>query len=259
MNSVMDDNRMLTLASNERIPLLPHMRMIFEIRDLKHATPATVSRAGILYISTDEGTQWKSLINSWILKKEIPDDTASLLRSFFDKYISKTLLWMMINTKSVVPVEDMNRVQNLLNMLDGCLHDENTNKPEALETAFVYCAVWALGSTLTLSDDGTDYRKLFSEWWRGEFKDVKFPSRDTVFDYWLDPEVNSFDSWTKSPFFYSVNFDSSKVSMTQVTVPTPETCSVAYWMDMLVKSRKPIMLAGPAGTVSIIIVVFLIV
>mmetsp|Transcript_17542 Transcript_17542/g.38350 ORF Transcript_17542/g.38350 Transcript_17542/m.38350 type:complete len:153 (-) Transcript_17542:2143-2601(-) len=58
MNSVMDDNRMLTLASNERIPLLPHMRMIFEIRDLKHATPATVSRAGILYNSTDEGSQW---------------------------------------------------------------------------------------------------------------------------------------------------------------------------------------------------------
>ena len=36
--------------------------------------------------------------------------------------------------------------------------------------------------------------------------------------------------------------------MTQVTVPTPETCSVAYWMDLLVKLRKPIMLAGPAGT-----------
>lgn len=36
--------------------------------------------------------------------------------------------------------------------------------------------------------------------------------------------------------------------MTQVTVPTPETCSVAYWMDMMTKSAKPIMLAGPAGT-----------
>jgi dynein heavy chain len=35
MNSVMDDNKMLTLPSNERIPLKPHMRMIFEIRDLK--------------------------------------------------------------------------------------------------------------------------------------------------------------------------------------------------------------------------------
>ena len=35
MNSVMDDNKLLTLASNERIPLKPHMRMIFEIRDLR--------------------------------------------------------------------------------------------------------------------------------------------------------------------------------------------------------------------------------
>lgn len=52
VDQVMDDNRMLTLASNERIPLKSYMRMIFEIRDLKYATPATVSRAGILYIST---------------------------------------------------------------------------------------------------------------------------------------------------------------------------------------------------------------
>lgn len=53
MNSVMDDNKILTLANNERIPLKPHMRAIFEIRDLRFATPATVSRAGILYISDE--------------------------------------------------------------------------------------------------------------------------------------------------------------------------------------------------------------
>lgn len=55
MNSVMDDNKILTLANNERIPLKPHMRLIFEIRDLRFASPATVSRAGILYISDDDG------------------------------------------------------------------------------------------------------------------------------------------------------------------------------------------------------------
>lgn len=66
MNSVMDDNKILTLANNERIPLKAHMRMIFEIRDLRFASPATVSRAGILYISDDSGYQWESYIASWL-------------------------------------------------------------------------------------------------------------------------------------------------------------------------------------------------
>ena len=48
MNSVMDDNRMLTLASNERIPLKSNMRMVFEIRDLDYATPATVSGTTVI-------------------------------------------------------------------------------------------------------------------------------------------------------------------------------------------------------------------
>lgn len=38
--------QVLTLASNERIPLNPTMRLVFEISHLRTATPATVSRAG---------------------------------------------------------------------------------------------------------------------------------------------------------------------------------------------------------------------
>ncbi|KAK2516284.1 hypothetical protein Q9233_013810 [Columba guinea] len=48
LNTVMDDNKVLTLASNERIPLNPTMRLVFEISHLRTATPATVSRAGAL-------------------------------------------------------------------------------------------------------------------------------------------------------------------------------------------------------------------
>ena len=54
MNTVMDDNKVLTLVSNERVPLSDAMRMVFEINSLKNATPATVSRAGILYINEDD-------------------------------------------------------------------------------------------------------------------------------------------------------------------------------------------------------------
>ena len=151
---------MLTLASNERIPLLPHMRMIFEIRDLKHATPATVSRAGILYISTDDGTQWKSLIRSWLMTKgaEYSDEIVSALKSYFEKYMDGAFMWLLLRTEAVVPTEDVTRVEALLNMMDGCLNKVNTASPGALEVVFVYCDVWALGSSLGVSDDGNVHR-----------------------------------------------------------------------------------------------------
>lgn len=66
MNSVMDDNKLLTLANNGRIVLKKYMKLLFEIKDLKYATPATVSRAGILYISDDDGYQRISYVKSWI-------------------------------------------------------------------------------------------------------------------------------------------------------------------------------------------------
>jgi dynein heavy chain len=263
MNSVMDDNRMLTLASNERIPLKPHMRMVFEIRNLKYATPATVSRAGILYISSADGTQWRSLITAWLLArntlsddfpKEKPEEKENrematvALRTYFDTYVNEALFWMKVNVRSTVPLQDMTYVQTLLFMLDGVLNAKTLESPETIEKAFNYCAVWAFGMCLGIAEDGTDQRKLFSDWWRGQFKAVKFPPRETLFDYWLDIDEMNFDQWSKSPFYYDIDFDSSITPMASVTVPTQETCSVAFWLKTLVDMKRPVMLAGPAGT-----------
>jgi len=128
MNSVMDDNKMLTLASNERIPLKGHMRMIFEIRDLDHATPATVSRAGIIYISTNTGSQWRSIIKSWLLKlkgpdgeKDAPENVKQILKGLFERYCAPTLLFIKKECKPMVPVEDVTLVTNLIRALK-CLY-----------------------------------------------------------------------------------------------------------------------------------------
>jgi dynein heavy chain len=51
MNTVMDDNKVLTLVSNERIPLTPSMRLIIEVSNLRNATPATVSRGGVSFVN----------------------------------------------------------------------------------------------------------------------------------------------------------------------------------------------------------------
>jgi dynein heavy chain len=54
LNTVMDDNKVLTLVSNERIPLTPEMRLIIEVANLRNATPATVSRGGVLFINAGD-------------------------------------------------------------------------------------------------------------------------------------------------------------------------------------------------------------
>lgn len=51
MNSVLDDNKTLTLPNGERIELLPSVRVIFEVRDIGHGTPATVSRCGMVWFA----------------------------------------------------------------------------------------------------------------------------------------------------------------------------------------------------------------
>ncbi|KAF9438119.1 hypothetical protein BGZ76_009650 [Entomortierella beljakovae] len=53
LNSVLDDNKLLTLPNGERLSLPPNVRIMFEVESLKYATLATVSRCGMVWYSSD--------------------------------------------------------------------------------------------------------------------------------------------------------------------------------------------------------------
>ena len=69
---VMDDNKMLTLASNERIPLTSSMRLLLEINHMNHCSPATVSRGGVIFVNADD-IGWKPAVESWVERLECAD------------------------------------------------------------------------------------------------------------------------------------------------------------------------------------------
>ena len=50
MNSVLDDSMTLCLSNGERIKLNHSMKMLFEVADLAVASPATVSRCGMVFL-----------------------------------------------------------------------------------------------------------------------------------------------------------------------------------------------------------------
>lgn len=67
MNTVLDDNKVLTLLNGDRISLPPQVGLVFEVEDLAVASPATVSRAGMIFVNLSD-LGWRPYIQSWVLK-----------------------------------------------------------------------------------------------------------------------------------------------------------------------------------------------
>ncbi|MCJ8738612.1 hypothetical protein PDJAM_G00037770 [Pangasius djambal] len=244
LNTVMDDNKVLTLASNERIPLNPTMRLVFEIKDLRTATPATVSRAGILFInSADLG--WCPVVTSWIEKRDVQSEKAYLLL-LFEKYLPACLEKLKFSLKQIIPIPEITLVQTLLYHMECLLVPENippdSNK-ELYELYLVFACVWAFGSSM-FQDQLIDYRVEFSKWWVSEFKTIKFPSEGTVFDYFIDRESKKFIPWTEKVPKFTLDPD---IPLQASLVHTSETIRIRYFMDELIERKRPVMLVGNAG------------
>jgi len=120
LNTVMDDNKVLTLVSQERIPLTPEMRLIIEVSHLKNATPATVSRGGVLFVNeTDVG--WKPYIDTWMnnyknnKKDEVAVTTFTLCLA---TYCNEQFMEANAQRETIAPICLMGNMQSLTNIID---------------------------------------------------------------------------------------------------------------------------------------------
>jgi dynein heavy chain len=223
----------------------------------RYATPATVSRAGILYIS--EGKQWASFVQSWLDRVILNDERRHLFKERFDLILPETLVTVRKDFKHIIQMTEFTFVQTFCFLLEGviseqvfpaCFAEKVVEVPveerRLIEQYFVFCCVWAFGSAMSVKDN-TDYRKLFSSWFKNKWSVpqlAKFPAKGSVFDVFVDPKEAKFEPWTK--IVPEIEYDSA-IPMDSVTVPTPETTAISFFLDVLVKLRRPAMLVGLTG------------
>ena len=127
MNTVMDDNKLLTLANNDRIPMLrPNVTLHFEVEDLRNASPATVSRAGIIYVS-EADLGWKPYVTSWLASRT---KDGKDLEPSVEKFFGGLMNFIRLECKSKMGMSAVQYCTSCTNLVDALLSDL-TDTPNA--------------------------------------------------------------------------------------------------------------------------------
>ncbi|CAK0822429.1 unnamed protein product [Prorocentrum cordatum] len=131
-------------------------RIVFEVENLRNASPATVSRAGIIYVSASD-LGWKPLVESWLLRRlELGSNRhgeVEVLEALFEKWLKQAppnsgaaadlFDWHVRNLRAIMPTNDSIMIANALNILAASLRTSVEENSVLSEGAYRRVACWA--------------------------------------------------------------------------------------------------------------------
>lgn len=245
LNTVLDDNKLLTLANGDRVPMTDNVRILFEVQDLRNASPATVSRAGIVYVSdTDLGHE--PIVEAWMLSRSKDEEKG--LRELYDKFISTpdTFDWLMKNTENCMNATRAHLMSNLLHLMHGLLKpsaDQAVSlEPDVMERFWLYSMCWSLGSLLEAED-----RFKFSAY-LGNLCEGNLPSygeEQCLYEFFVDEETYEWSPWTAPEYEY----DHDTFNFATALIPTMDSMRAEYLLNKLTQiCNRPVLIVGSSGT-----------
>uniref|UniRef100_A0A674GZT8 Dynein axonemal heavy chain 3 n=1 Tax=Taeniopygia guttata TaxID=59729 RepID=A0A674GZT8_TAEGU len=216
MNTVLDDNKKLCLMSGEIIQMSPKMSLIFEPADLEQASPATVSRCGMIYMDPQQ-LGWQPLKDSYLktLPPNLQEEHRELVRDF------------IVCTDEIKESDE---------------EDSETMSDQQitswLQALFLFALVWTVGGIIDANS-----RRKFDLFYRNLLngmneqnprpKNVKL-NKNNIF-----PEKGA-SSYCACLSFYK--------AVSELIIPTMETARQMYFLKTYVEHSVPLLFVGPTGT-----------
>ncbi|KAB0793663.1 hypothetical protein PPYR_13283 [Photinus pyralis] len=259
MNTVLDDNKKLCLMSGEIISMSNKMNLIFEPADLEQASPATVSRCGMIYMEP-RLLGWIAFKDSYLakLEKTLVPEQLEIVQEMIEWLIPPCFDFIFHHCKYFVIVSDMHLFHSFSRLLSSLLVEEQQISTIWLQTAIVFCIVWGLGSTLT-SQGRISFDVFFRKLIYGEdkshpkpksFKLQKnqlFPERYIIFDWVFDKKSNgAWITWTET--MDKALSISPNAKMSELIIQTNESLCQKYFLRLCLANQLPILFVGPTGT-----------
>uniref|UniRef100_A0A8C2YBK7 Dynein axonemal heavy chain 1 n=1 Tax=Coturnix japonica TaxID=93934 RepID=A0A8C2YBK7_COTJA len=265
MNTVLDDNKKLCLSSGEIIKMTESMTMMFEVQDLAVASPATVSRCGMVYLEPSI-LGLEPFTECWLQKlPDIMKRFSKQLTSLFSRFLKEAIGFVRESGEEIIASTDGNLTRSLLVLLE-CLFQpyvptEGVRKipkenlahlGELIEPWFIFALIWSVGAT-----GDSQGRVNFNLWLREKMAKEKllFPEEGLVYDYKLTAGFTSAEDDLDEEVVWEKWLDpTAKFTMVpdtnycDIIVPTVNTVRMAHLLELLLINCKPVLCIGPTGT-----------
>lgn len=278
LNSVLDDNKLLTLPNGERLGLPSNVRIMFEVETLKYATLATVSRCGMVWFS-DDTVELDVLLSRYLAQLrsatfEDLEDEGSLPTSLESRTNALSLMADIIKLR--LTTDDF--ISKALQRCEGCHHIMEFTSIRAIGTLFsllrkacrsiieynlqhsdfplgddqmdaylskkiLLAAVWSLTGDCPLVE-----RKTFGDFIAGlTTLDLPMLSEQTsLIDYDVSlPDANWTPWQNEVP---SIEVNTHSVTQTDMVIPTVDTVRHEDVLYSFLAEHKPLLLCGPPGS-----------
>lgn len=268
LNTVLDDNKKLCLTNGEIIHMNDFMNVIFEVDDIGGASPATVSRCGMVYVDPSD-IGWEVLLDSWLETKDptsFPEEFKPRFRRIASWALVRCLAFVQRAAHCFIEQTDNSLVASFLKLMDALI--QKLCQGVALNSTLIdHCLVFALTWTFGAAVDYQG-RERFDEFTREVFSsghysaslgalgpdkepppvqlNVSLP-QSSLFDVVIDENLHRFSSWLdrtnldKPPSPSSNEFHS-------VIVQTTDNERYVYLLELVLACGYNPLLVGSSGT-----------